>query len=186
MDHRYETLAASPADAGRKLSKLRDFSVQLSARLQSADGPLTAPARLAVRVGAAAYLLEMTRIGEIVALPAVTPVPWTKPWFRGLTNVRGRLVGVVDLGHLGGLAPLAEDEAQQLVVFSDAAKLNAALVITRAYGLRNAHELEALGPVQERHRPWETRAFRDADGSRLVEVDLQQLMALPELANIGA
>jgi hypothetical protein len=64
-------------------------------------------------------------------------------------------------------------------------KTNVGLLITRAFGLRNIKDLESLGPVHDRTRPWEARSFRDADGSRLVEIDLQGLMSFEEFTSIG-
>jgi len=185
MDKRDHVSTGIGLDDGKQSGKLRDFSAQLAARLQAAPGPAAEPARLAIRIGAAAYLLDMNNTGEIVSAPPVTPVPWTKPWYLGLANVRGRLVGVVDLLRLAGGQPIAADEAQQLVVLNENLKINAGLLITRAFGLRNVKDLEPLGPVLDPARPWETRSFRDADGARLVEIDLQRLTAFEEFISIG-
>ncbi len=182
---RREDLNASGPDGGARSGKLRDFSAQLAARLQAAPGPLREPARLAVRIGTSSYLLDMNSAGEIVAAPAVTPVPWTKPWFLGLSNVRGRLVGVIDLMRLAGAAPIGAEDAQQLVVFNESLKYNVGLLITRAFGLRNVSDLEPLGPVRDAARPWEAQAYRDADGTRLVEIDLRGLTSFEEFASIG-
>jgi len=185
MDKRDDTTTGSGMDDDRRSGKLRDFSAQLAARLQAVPGPLGEPARLAVRIGTASFLLDMNKAGEIVTAPPVTPVPWTKPWYLGLANVRGRLVGVIDLMLLAGAAPIAPEDAQQLVVFNEELKINVGLLITRAFGLRNIKDLVPLGPLQDRNRPWEARAFRDADGSRLVEIDLQGLTSFDEFASIS-
>jgi twitching motility protein PilI len=185
MEKRNEETAGLGLDDSKPSGKLRDFSAQLAARLQSAPGPSGEPARLAVRIGSASYLLDMNKASEIVAAPSVTPVPWTKPWYLGLANVRGRLVGVVDLLMLAGGAPIAPEDAQQLVVFGESMKINVGLLITRAFGLRNIKDLEALGPVRDRTRPWEAGSFRDADGSRLVEIDMHALTSYEEFASIG-
>ena len=185
MDKRNDSRTGSGLDDSRKSGKLKEFSAQLAARLEAAPGPLAEPARLAVRIGTSSFLLDMNKAGEIVTAPPVTPVPWTKPWYLGLANVRGRLVGVIDLMRLAGGAPIAPEDAQQLIVFNEELKVNVGLLVTRAFGLRNIKDLVALGPVQDRERPWETRAFRDADGSRLVEIDLQGLLNFDEFASIS-
>ncbi len=141
--------------------------------------------KLAIRIGADAFLLDMLGAGEIVAAPAVTPVPWTRPWFRGLTNVRGRLIGVIDLQHLGGGAPLAPDQAGQLVVLNPGLRYNVGLLATRAFGLRGRSDLTGREDLHDDARPWEIAAWRDADGMRLVEIDLQQLMDWDAFVNIG-
>ncbi len=185
MEPHEASSAGAQAEESRKAGKLREFTEQLAARLQAAPGPSGEPARLAVRIGALSYLLDMNSAGEIVTAPAVTPVPWTKPWFLGLANVRGRLIGVIDLMRLAGAAPIAPTDALQLVVFNDSVKFNVGLLITRAFGLRNLAELETLGPVNDPSRPWESQAYRGADGTRLVEIDLPALMAYEEFGSIG-
>jgi twitching motility protein PilI len=170
---------------GEVRAKLRDFSTQLAARLKAASNTPIEPLRLAVKIGPLGYLVDMNTVAEIVALPGIVPVPWTQPWYRGLTNVRGRLVGVVDLMHFMGREPLAADEASQLLVLGDSLNVNAALLITRAFGLRNLDELEALGSGAAA-APWEALRYRDIDGAQLTEVSLERLVASERFATIGA
>ncbi|HEX7156774.1 MAG TPA: chemotaxis protein CheW, partial [Burkholderiaceae bacterium] len=154
--------------AHRQAGRLREFSTQLAARLKAAPNLPAEPARLAVRVGDTGFLLDMSEAGEIVAAPEVTPVPWTKPWFHGMANVRGRLLGVIDLLELSGRSPLLPEQALQMVVFNDKLKLNAGFLITRAFGLRNLKDLEPLPPgpaTGDGARTWETKRYRDLDGS---------------------
>lgn len=171
--------------AERQLDKLRDFSSQLAERLKAAPAAAAATLRLAVRIGAKAYLVEMASAGEIVPLGDVAPVPWTKPWYRGLTNVRGRLVGVIDLMHFSGAPPMTAEQGQQLLVIGEALKASAALVITRAFGLRNLKELERLETVDDGSRPWELARYRDKDGTILTELDLGRLVSFERFGAIG-
>jgi len=120
-----------------------------------------------------------------VALPEIAPVPWTKPWFRGLANVRGRLVGVIDLMQLSGRPAMTPEQSLQLVVLGDALKVNAAIIVTRAFGLRNLKDLQPLGDVSDPPRPWERERFRETDGTTLIELDLRRLVASEQFSAIG-
>lgn len=173
------------AKSAASIGKLREFSTQLAARLQAAPQHAPEPMRLAVRIGAASYLFALETTGEIVALPDVAPVPWTQPWFRGLANVRGRLVSVIDLLAMSGRAPLAEDEARQLLVLGDSMQTAAALLITRAFGLRNLALLETVGTADNAAAPWETGTYRDSDGNLLTQIDLAQLVRSASFSSIG-
>lgn len=170
----------------KQLDKLRDFSTQLAERLKSAPAAGGTSLRLAVRIGSRAYLVEMATAGEIVPLGEVAPVPWTKPWYRGLTNVRGRLVGVIDLMQFSGGAPMTAEQGQQLLVIGDSLKSSAALIVTRAFGLRNLRELERLDEVNDSARPWELARYRDSDGTVLTELDLGRLVSFERFGAIGA
>jgi purine-binding chemotaxis protein CheW len=49
------------------------------------------------------YAISIVKVSEIVEYEAVTTVPNTPPWIRGVTNLRGRVVPVVDLAVKFGL-----------------------------------------------------------------------------------
>lgn len=169
----------------KHLANLRDFSAQLAQRLNDAPAHEVPVARLGVHVGNRRYLLDMTSVGEIVPIGEVARVPWTRPWFRGLANVRGRLVGVYDLPQMAGGEPMNSEQALQLLVLGDALKVSAGLLITRAFGLRNAKDLDALPTATDDVMPWEGARFRDSDGTTLVELSLPRLVADERFASIG-
>jgi twitching motility protein PilI len=166
-------------------SKLRDFSTQLAERLKAATSAPNEPMRLAVRIGSRGYLLDMNAAAEIVSAPEITPVPWTRPWYRGLANVRGRLIGVIDLMHLAGQGALPTDQSQQLLVFGESLRVNAGVLVTRAFGLRNLNDLEPLGGAAADALPWEAARWRDLDGNQLTELNLGGLVASEAFATIG-
>jgi twitching motility protein PilI len=171
--------------AGKQLGRLREFSTRLAERIKAAPQRPTEPMRLAVRMGAANYLLDMPSAGEIVRLPDIAPVPWTHSWYRGLANVRGRLIGVIDLMELAGREPLPTDQSVQLLVLSESLKVNVALIITRAFGLRNIQELEPMGAAATEVQPWEAERYRDVDGTVMTELKLGRLVASEIFATIG-
>jgi twitching motility protein PilI len=177
---------ANGSEVGAKqLVKLREFSTQLAQRLKEAPGLATEPTRLAVRVGSENFLVEMGLAGEIVPLADIAPVPWTRPWYRGLANVRGRLIGVVDLLQLTGREPLPPDQAQQILVFGEGLSVNAGILITRAFGIRNLKDLTALPAAGESAPDWERVRYRGADGVAFTELDLRELARSPAFAVIG-
>lgn len=59
---------------------------------------------IAFRVGSESFLVARDETREVLGFPSVvTRVPGAKPWIRGLANVRGQLLPLVDLrAFLGG------------------------------------------------------------------------------------
>jgi len=51
------------------------------------------------------YAVNILKVREIVEYDTVTTVPNTAPWIRGVTNLRGNVVPVIDLAVKFGLAP---------------------------------------------------------------------------------
>ena len=71
-----------------------------------------------VRLGGGRFALPMDTVAEVGRTPGVTRVPGTPPWVRGVTNWRGRILGVLDLRDLLGLRPATDGGEGRLVVLS--------------------------------------------------------------------
>src|SRR5712692_9741327 len=111
---------------------LRDYQRDLAARLRAADSGHTA-SKLAVQVGSDGWLVDLTDAGEVIPVPPITAVAQTRPWFKGVANVRGNLYSVVDFSaFLGGNGVALGEQARLLLLAGG-----------RAAWLRSEYEDEA-------------------------------------------
>ena len=126
---------------------LRELQVRLAGRVQAArvEG-LSVSSWLAVEAAGQSYLLPLAQSGEIFPWVVVQPVPYTQAWFLGVANLRGGLVGVVDLAGLLG-SPVQRTEQMlaesSLLAFNTALDVNAALLVDRLAGLRGTEAFVA-------------------------------------------
>src|SRR4051812_42310477 len=100
-----------------KLS-LRDYQRDLAERLRAAQGSRTA-SMLALQVGEEGWLVDLADAGEVIPVPPVTPVPLTRPWFKGMTNIRGNLFSVVDFPAFLGRSPVSVSEQSRLLLIGE-------------------------------------------------------------------
>lgn len=91
---------------------------------------------LAFGVGEVRLAAELTAFTDIVECGALTPVPRTQPWVRGVTNVRGSLYSVVDLAQFLGFPRINIEQEGKLLVINDP-ELGCALLTNTIYGLRH-------------------------------------------------
>jgi twitching motility protein PilI len=72
------------------------------------------------RLGAERFVTSRADVREVLPVPEqITRVPGAKPWLRGIANLRGQLLTVVDLkSFLGSGAPTTDRQARVLVVAS--------------------------------------------------------------------
>jgi twitching motility protein PilI len=166
--------AAQSGRAGRH-NRLRDYQSQLLARMQAARADTTVRSRhLGLGIGATRYLLDLLDAGEIVAPAPVSAVPLTQPWYLGLANIRGNLVGVIDLAcYLGDGETVPAPEAR-LVTFAPALGFNCALLASRVYGLRQATDMQADGAL-----------LRDRDGLAWTPLSLAALVRDERFLQVG-
>lgn len=160
--------------AGRR-TRLRQYQEQLLERMQAARANTGASVnQLGVQIGPSRYLLDLTQAGEIVPVPPLTVVPLTQPWYLGLANVRGNLVGVIDLARFFGDGDTTAGSDGRIVTFGAGIKFNCGLLVSRVYGLRQAEKMQAVG-----------ESLRDAEGQDWIALDLNLLVADERFLHVG-
>lgn len=170
---------------------LRELQSRLAERMQQARTRTDAvQSWLAVECRGLGVLLPLEQAGEIHAHVPPTPVSHTHPWFRGISNLRGGLYGVVDLGVYLGLptragATLARDQAR-LVAVNPQFGLNCAVMIDRLAGLKRADQMRCQPATEGVQRPpFAGDAWVDADGREWQEVRLAELAADDQFLGIA-
>jgi twitching motility protein PilI len=161
-------------------TSLRDYQRELAARLQGASQGRAA-SKLGLQVGNEAWLVDLSDAGEVLPVPPITPVPLTRPWFRGVANIRGNLYSVVDFAaFLGGPAAAVSEQ----VLLGERFRMGSALLVDRALGLRGADQLQARGTAAG--AAWLKGEYTDKDGRQWKELDVTQLVQAPAFLGVAA
>jgi twitching motility protein PilI len=118
---------------------------------------------IAFRLGGEAFLLAREETREVLAFPgAVTRVPGARAWVRGLSNVRGQLLPIVDLRAFLG-AGLTTVSRGTRVLIAHHREIPAGLVVDEVMGFRRFYESEFssdLPPTLLRCEPYLAGAFK--------------------------
>lgn len=67
------------------------------------------------RLAAESYALDIQRVQEIVRMQTITSIPGVDAWVEGITNLRGRVVPVMDLRRRCGI-PVCEYTSESRIV----------------------------------------------------------------------
>lgn len=178
-----------------KRISLREFQSQLTAKLGSAQRGETANALLGIESGkgqpgsGALWLLDLSDSGEIAPLPAVeglTPVALTKPWFAGVTNIRGMLYSVVDFSAFRGDEPTPRNADARLLLVGARHGINSALLVNRTLGLRPPDSLKPTAEPDADAPSWQGLRYTDAEGRSWQRLNIQALLADPNFLDIAA
>lgn len=94
---------------------------------------------LGFRLGDSQFVTPLNHVSEVLPCPGFTPVPGTKRWVKGVANVRGNLLTIVDLPDYFGKGAVAIDETARLLIMNIPG-LNTALLVNEVYGLRHFDE----------------------------------------------
>ena len=97
---------------------------------------------VAFRMGGETFLVAREETREVLGYPAsITRIPGSKPWVRGLANVRGQLLPLLDLRQfLGSGATTAGRNTR--VVMVNHREIPAGLMVDEVLGFRRFEEAE--------------------------------------------
>ncbi len=81
-------------------------------------------------LGREQYGVDILKVQEIIGLLPVTRVPHTRPYVKGLVNLRGKILPVVDLRLWFGLEPVPPTD-ESCVIFVQVRDVEMGLIVDR-------------------------------------------------------
>lgn len=121
---------------------------------------------LTFSLGAERYAVDVTTVRGVRPVTKITRVPGVPAFYRGVVNVRGQIVSVLDLRHFFHMV-VAEDDTPGELILAEASGLNIALL---------AHHIEDVMTIP--HVAVEPAEMRYAHGitmGRMIVLDIAAL-----------
>jgi twitching motility protein PilI len=91
---------------------------------------------LGFRIADLQLVTPLDHVSEVLPCPTSTLVPGTKRWLKGIANVRGTLITIIDLPQFLGKDPVRLDERARLLVLN-VPGISSALLVNEVAGLRH-------------------------------------------------
>lgn len=100
---------------------------------------------IGMRLGSERFVVAREEIREVLMLPsALTRVPGSKGWVKGLANVRGHLLPIADLRGFLGAGDVAGERSSRVLV-ANSTEFPVGLVVDEVYGFRRFLQRERVG-----------------------------------------
>lgn len=96
-----------------------------------------------LRIGDLSLLVERDEVREVLTVPPLARVPGARSWLRGLANVRGQLLSVVDLQELAGGEPASLSRSSRVIAVKHP-EIPAGLMVDEVRGFRRFQPDEAV------------------------------------------
>jgi len=139
---------------------------------------------LTFRLGDQDYGIAISKVQEIREWTKVTPLPSSPPYIRGMLNLRGAIVPVIDLRLRFGLDALERDSSTVIIVVNVGNRLAGILVDTVSDVISVDHGQRRALPEFEGHA---NRRFIEGlaqiDDRLMVLLNVDQLVAPEDLAS---
>jgi len=91
---------------------------------------------VAFRLDDILLVAEMDMVSEILSLPSYTRIPGAQPWVKGLANVRGTLIPIIDMRVLLNAGQVKQEKRTRMLVVKDDGAV-AGFMVDEVYGMRH-------------------------------------------------
>ncbi len=88
------------------------------------------------RIGEQHFVAPMSEVAEVLHEPRYTLLPGVKSWIKGVANVRGRLLPVVDLSEFLQSEPSANNKERRILVV-EYQEVFAGLIVDAVLGMQH-------------------------------------------------
>lgn len=154
------TSVIHPFDLLRDIDRRsRNRSLSTSADIEKPTGMV---GRLALRLNAWRLMFSMDDVSEIIPIPSITRVPGVKPWLMGISNLRGTVISIADLGVFLGSKKTTATTASSRVVIVKSGEWSYGLLVDEVIGMRHftsENRLSLAETVTDQLRPYVTEVF---------------------------
>ncbi len=159
-------------------NSLRDYQANILSRLEQAkQAGSTAPAGyLGVVAGGQYLLVNMQEISETLPMLDVFPVPIVKSWFLGMTNVRGVLYAINDLGELMTGSKTSMTNNTRVLLVSESVTSHVAILVERLIGLRKLETMQVASVAANDSFCLSADSFQDAENRVWRVLDCNKLI----------
>lgn len=133
------------------------------------------------------YGVDILRVQEIKGWSKTTPIPNTPPYIKGVMNLRGAIVPIIDLRERFGLPPLSYGPMTVVIVLSVRSEQRERLMgvvvdaVSDVYNVR-AEDLKPAPDLGDKLRSEFVKGLATVDEKLMVVVDIDNLLNSDELS----
>lgn len=163
---------------------LRDYQKSILDRIESSKSAgATAPAGyLGVVIGSKNVLINLQEITETLPAVEIQPVPLVKPWFLGMSNVRGVLYAINDLAQMLEQKFTNMSSSTRLLLIGEDISANVAFLADRLIGLRSLANLTKRDELEPSSVCFKPETYEDAEKRVWHVLDCDMLVKSKEFA----
>ncbi|RKZ98776.1 MAG: hypothetical protein DRQ43_01040 [Gammaproteobacteria bacterium] len=175
----------NPQQIIQLLQQMEEYSKNNAATLSLDEDIKNMWSGIGFRLADHNFVVSMEFVREIMKFPAVSQVPGSKEWVRGIANIRGNLLPIFDLqGFLDNVLTPIKQETRVLSIARD--QLTAGLIVDEIYGMKYFDRTH-FDPGIGHDMKWQAyySGGYHSEGEKWVIFNMQQLVESRDFLNVA-
>lgn len=126
--------------------------------------------------GRQSYGINVFKVKEILPCPKLTNLPQHNPIVRGVANIRGMTISVIDLGMAVGLPPI-RDLTESVVIVTEYNRVTQGFLVTKVDKIVNLNWKEVHPPPPATGKETYLTAVTELNGVMIEIIDVEKVIA---------
>lgn len=141
---------------------------------------------LIFNLGIDKFAVPLTQVKEVVGMMEITTIPHVPAFFKGLINLRGKIISVIDLREKLSLPkPTQEEEIKRCIIISEVNELVMGVIVddvSAVIGYEESHIERNINIQSKISREFILGVAKDKDQHLTLLLDLSRVLNIEELA----
>lgn len=136
---------------------------------------------LSFSLGAEEYAIPILAVKEVIALPEITPIPFSPAYFLGIMNLRGQVISVIDLRMKLGIK--AQNSPETSVIICDLTSTCLGVVVDsiNSVVMPKAADLSPKPDVTTKNSEYIEHVYR-RDKDLILLIDIAKALGVQDVA----
>lgn len=146
------------------------------------DTPVSIERFLQFSLGTEDYAIPLLKVKEVIAVSELTPVPFAPPHFRGIMNLRGQIISVIDL-RIKFKMSKADFTQETAIVILDLGKLCFGVIVDCVSSVlaATAAEIAAAPDVESSVKSDYIQGVTRKDNRLVLLLDIEKVLSIEDL-----
>lgn len=135
------------------------------------------------------YSMPLSKVKEVIRMPQISPLPQVPRFFKGLINLRGQIISVIDLRLKLAMAEGEYDAKRTSIIITEAQDLIIGAIVddvTEVHGFEERNIEYQLDIPAHIRRDYVSGVARDPDGKLILILDVDKIVSPDELRQMQA
>lgn len=138
-------------------------------------------------LGVERFAIPLSQVKEVIGLTQITPVPDVPSYFKGLINLRGRIISVIDLRQKISISLQKSESKRPCIIISELENMILGSIVddvVEVVGIEAEKIEKNLEIVSSSNRNYVTGAARFSQGPLTLMLDMGKLLNVEELLQL--
>jgi purine-binding chemotaxis protein CheW len=131
------------------------------------------------------YAIPLLKVKEVIALNEITPVPYSLPYFKGIMNLRGNVISIIDLRQKFNMKQIEKSQETAIIIL-DVGDLSFGMIVDSVNSVlaTRLNEIQPPPDVETQMKSNSITGITRREKKLILILDVDRTLSLEDIKSI--